>query len=967
MQVGDFPATLSRACACGPPLQPTLPADEPMPMSERAPLTEVSRVAFPLSAPIPLPPSPVELEEGLTFVPASTVLEPPEVLAPAGGRAQFLAALNAGADAVYLGLKSFNARARAENFTLEELAELVPLAHRYGMKVLVTVNVLIKQLELEELLHTLAELEALRVDALIVQDVAVVRLVRAYFPGLRLHASTQLAVHNLLGVLQAASYGFKRVVLARELTAKDLQALQQALPPGLVELEAFCHGSLCYSYSGLCFFSGANDARSGNRGECAYTCRQPYKIVSEPGHGFLFSMRDLDTSQDLALLVNTGVQSLKIEGRKKDAQYVSTAVRLYRQRLDEVFGRSTLRPEAPPEARRLPEGNLQQDLRLSFHRDSTGFFLKGRYVENVIDLDNPTHQGLKVGTVQRVKGRWIALTTERPLERFDGLRILPPERGFHALPQHGQALSGSQARLEEKYHNEVIQFSLRELKVEGRRQPTAPAGSRIELELPAEVPLPRVGDQVFQWRSAELKRRVEALSVAPADARVRPMRPLEVLVRASRSMGVDELGQPSPLLLLEAETRLFDQVLTQERLSVPWVLARKETLPTDLLSLLQQFGEEGFETQRLRLDPPLSDTLVDEAQTHDPSPWQVFVPRARLKALKQGLAEGLSARWRALVNQRAAQARAGLLPLRRREAVAFQARRFVVKLDRLENLAMLEHFMAEQPSFRLDELIFEPKRMFLADTQAEQLLTSLEGFSQRQGVPVRMAFPLVLRRWDEAPLKKWLRAFVQRGGRRLEVGNLGALEAVQQWGLAEAAGEARLDLSGDFTLYALNAEASAFWQAQGLSRLTLSLEDDLENMTAQLSRWPEADDGSCVPQVLLYKDTPLFIAEACSLTALHNGCPTSKVCGYRTLEIENPAGERFYVAHEQCKSIVYAHEPFCLTGQQEKLLKLGIVYFRLDFLTRPYDEPSLKRVLRAALRGERLSESHTANFERRLL
>ena len=125
-----------------------------------------------------------------------------------------------------------------------------------------------------------------------------------------------------------------------------LGRVREKAPRDTVEIEAFVHGSLCYSYSGLCFFSGAGDARSGNRGECAYTCRQPYKIVSEPGHGFLFSMRDLDASAALDLVVSGGVDTLKIEGRKKDAQYVASTVRLYRQRLDEVFGRPTLRAEA---------------------------------------------------------------------------------------------------------------------------------------------------------------------------------------------------------------------------------------------------------------------------------------------------------------------------------------------------------------------------------------------------------------------------------------------------------------------------------------------------------------------------------------------------------------------------------------------------------------------------------------------
>src|SRR5262249_7245340 len=157
-------------------------------------------------------------------------------------------------------------------FTPDDLRELVPLAHAHGMKVLVTVNILVKDSELTSLVETLSELEEIGVDAVIVQDLGVARLAREHFPPLRLHASTQMAVHNLAGVRVAARYGFKRVVLARELTALEIRKIRAKAPRETVELEAFCHGSLCYSYSGLCFFSGAEDARSGNRGECAYTC-----------------------------------------------------------------------------------------------------------------------------------------------------------------------------------------------------------------------------------------------------------------------------------------------------------------------------------------------------------------------------------------------------------------------------------------------------------------------------------------------------------------------------------------------------------------------------------------------------------------------------------------------------------------------------------------------------------------------
>jgi putative protease len=389
----------------------------------------------------------------------------PEILAPAGGRQQFFAALNSGADAVFLGLESFNARARATNFTAADLKELVPVAHAFGMKVLVTVNILIKQLELTELFRTLDAIEASCADAIIVQDLAVARIAKKYFPAIRLHASTQMAVHNITGVLEAAKYGFKRVVLARELTHQEVRKIRAAVPRDVAELEAFCHGSLCYSYSGLCFFSGAEDARSGNRGECAYTCRQPYKIINEPGHGFLFSMKDLDTSKNLDLLIKAGIDTLKIEGRKKDAQYVATSVKLYRQNLNRLFGRDTLRKSAPASAFDFIHDNkpVENDLEFAFKRQPTSFFLKSRYQENVIDLDNPTHKGLDVGSIISVSNGQITFRTHHAIELYDGLRIVDTGKVFHSKPQDGTNVRTELTQSIDRYENKHSEFSVRSI------------------------------------------------------------------------------------------------------------------------------------------------------------------------------------------------------------------------------------------------------------------------------------------------------------------------------------------------------------------------------------------------------------------------------------------------------------------------------------------------------------------------
>ncbi len=853
----------------------------------------------------------------------------PEILAPAGGRAQFFAALNAGADAVYLGLKAFNARARAENFTVEDLRELVPLAHCYGMKVLVTLNVLIKDQELGDLVRTMAALEDLEVDAVIVQDLAVARIARAHFPALRLHASTQLAVHNLAGVEMARELGFRRVVLARELTALEVKKIRAQIPRSEVELEVFCHGSLCYSYSGLCFFSGAEDARSGNRGECAYTCRQPYKIVSEEGQGFLFSMKDLDTSASLDLLATAGVDTLKIEGRKKDAQYVASTVTLYRKRLDDLYGFPTLRQDAPTEAVRHlndPDSDVQRDLALSFHRQRTSLFLRGRYHENVIDLENPTHLGLPLGTVSAVQGSRITLKTECAIERFDGLRVVET--------------TNSAACNRRKWENDRLEFSLRDLRVGGQRATEARAGELVEIDLPeGTTTLPVVGDLVHKVRSADLKRRVTALTNPPADAKMKPVRLIEI------GCSIQPAGDRLRLLL---EARKFGVAIASAELTIDLLPARgPSTLAADVHQVFGVFGELGF--------------LATTVEFNGPGDW--FVPRAKLKALKQLLGLSLERSFDEFLAARLERALEKIdapspSPLKAR---AMNERRFVVKSDRLETLEHAVSFANANAGLNLAELVFEPKRSSLADLNPQALGTALKDLTARSGTLVRLAFPTVIRAWDEPLLKRWFAAAADEGIADYEIGNIGALKLLRDWGLA---GRAK-SLSSDFTLYSLNSCTSALWRELGLATVCLSIEDDARNLAAHVARLPEAARQAL--QVIVYKDTPLFIAEACSLTALHKGCPTAKVCGYRTLEIENPKGERFFVAHESCKSIVYGKDAYSLSAKQTELLALGLSNMRVDFLTREYDESGVQSVLAAVVRGEAIGTSHSANFERTLL
>ncbi|MEY3902436.1 MAG: hypothetical protein RL189_1742 [Pseudomonadota bacterium] len=874
----------------------------------------------------------------------------PEILAPVGGREQFFAALNSGADAVFLGLKNFNARARAENFTCNDLRELVPLAHRHAMKVLVTMNILIKSGELTDLVNTLAELEDIGVDAIIVQDVGLARLCRKFFPKLRLHASTQLAVHNADGVRAAMAMGFKRVVLARELTALEIKKIRAAIPLEDVELEAFCHGSLCYSYSGLCFFSGAEDARSGNRGECAYTCRKPYKILNEPGHGFLFSMKDLNTVENLGLLLDAGVDTLKIEGRKKDAQYVTGVVQAYRNQLNKLFGRQTLRPEAPAIAHAMnSEGSnkddaLREQLSLTFHRNDTSFFLKGRYHENVIDLDNPTHKGQFVGTVEKVVGRKVTVTSECSLERFDGLRIDPRNKLYHSTPQHGAQSHSQITDVKSRYENKVCHFSLRTMWQDGRLTPTSEALRTVEIEIPDELQMPAAGDLIYRTRSDALRRKVEKLSAPQGQERLKPN------TNVTFNVDFDNSGE---LLKICVSAVKHEKVIfkTYAQFTAIRPQAGTSSLCQDLGELLKTLGNINFTAEKIEFNGD--------------SEW--FVPRSRLKELKRSLESHLPNAHSQFLNERLSVALEHIASTQKQDSRSTSQPGPVLslKIDRCEYLPWIEELLTAHNqaqsglTISIDEIVFEPKRAFLNELSPSDLAETLKTFAQRNRIDIRLAFPTVLRAWDEPLMKRWTQEFFAAGLTAVEIGNVGHFSMLERWSLKEKVSS----FSSDFTLYSLNQAAAAEWAERGIERVTLSVEDDFKNIASLLSAFP-VNSGA---QVILYKDTPLFIAESCSLTALHNGCPTNKVCGYRTLEIQNDEGDIFYVAHESCKSIVYAKKPFALSQKLNLLRNTGAQYFRADFLTRLYDKESLQKIVTAILSEQAIEETHSANFNRTLL
>ncbi|MBO4287935.1 MAG: U32 family peptidase [Kiritimatiellae bacterium] len=397
----------------------------------------------------------------------------PELLSPAGNFDAALAAFQYGADAVYLGLPRFSARAEADNLTPERVRVLLAYAKTFrpAKKVYITLNTVIYEAEIPALVDTLGELAELRPDGLIVQDLGLARIVRQHFPELTLHASTQLAAHSLEGVLALKELGFTRVVLARELTLDEIRAICDNCG---IEIEIFIHGALCYSVSGLCLFSALTRERSGNRGRCAYCCREAFS------GSFPFSMRDLALAPVLDKVTATGAASLKIEGRMKSPLYVACVTDYYRKKLDGAL--------APRE-----ETTLVQDLQTIFSRPWTRLYAEGRVAqpESIIDPIGMGHRGARIGQVESLRkedgARWLRFTTNRPLEKHDGIQI--------DLPQGGRPY-GCAISLLRRAHGRKTEISV-------------PAGTTVEIALPRDAPFLPAGAPVFCSASQEVKRRYE--------------------------------------------------------------------------------------------------------------------------------------------------------------------------------------------------------------------------------------------------------------------------------------------------------------------------------------------------------------------------------------------------------------------------------------------------------------------------
>ncbi len=443
-----------------------------------------------------------------------------ELLAPAGTLEVFETAVKSGADAVYVGAPAVNARALAHNFSLAECAAMTDFAHEHGVKIYFAMNSLLKDSDLAPALKLLAFFQKIGIDALIIQDLGLFYAARRYFPDLALHASTLMGAHNSPGVRQFAEMGFERVVVAREMRLTEIAAAARSTP---VELEAFVHGAMCFSYSGLCMFSSFAGGRSGLRGRCVQPCRRRYHWRNDSrkkSGGYLFSMNDLCGLPLVDELRQAGVSSLKIEGRMRNRQYVEQVVGAYRLVLDHPA-----EPDAMAEAETMLATAMGR-------KSSQGYFeLQAQGDDELISPRHSGNIGLFVGTVA------------------NGLRA-----GRGEIKLKVALAPGDRLRVHQEKSGERLSWTLDNMRAVGREISHAAGGLQVSMPLP---PGTRPGDCVYKVDTRDSRAKARRGSIRPAQFQsiVRKIQADPAVDNLCRSLGLTGKAMKMPRLEVKDKAR----------------------------------------------------------------------------------------------------------------------------------------------------------------------------------------------------------------------------------------------------------------------------------------------------------------------------------------------------------------------------------------------------------------------------
>ncbi len=497
----------------------------------------------------------------------------PELLAPAGGMEAFMAAVENGANAVYLGARAFSARGYASNFSDEELEKAIDYAHLRGVKIYVTVNTLLKEEEMESALILLSRLREMGVDAIIIQDLGLISLSRKYLPDLPLHASTQMTLHNGEGVRFVKDLGIERVVLSREVSLEDIRKIKEK---NAVEIEVFIHGALCISYSGQCLLSSLIGGRSGNRGYCAQPCRKKYRLYCDgkqikTSGSYLLSPKDLNTTSDLGAIIEAGIESFKIEGRMKRPEYVAGVVRTYRRLIDRYL--------KDPAGYSVSEEE-RETLTQLFNRGFTSGYFFGNPRGKLMSRENPHNRGIPAGTVisyDRHK-KQLRVKLSNSLRLGDGIMV-----------------ENAETRPEDK--GKIISSMYTE------KGPVYSAGKGDAVEIPFDSRAPS-GSTVYRTHDKKL---MDSLKKESESGTLRPKIPISLAVTITK-------GKPARLEVKDSDSN----VVTVES---GYLVEKAEKLPTSKSQIEKQLTK-------------LGNTLFEASELNISTEGDVFIPVGQLNDLR---------------------------------------------------------------------------------------------------------------------------------------------------------------------------------------------------------------------------------------------------------------------------------------------------------------------------------------------
>jgi putative protease len=828
----------------------------------------------------------------LPTAPADSPLVPrrPEVLAPAGDWDCVRAAVENGADAVYFGLDRFNARMRAHNFTAADLPELMRFLHRRGVRGYVTFNVLVFSNELADAADYIRTLVTAGIDAVIVQDVGLCRMIRALSPDLPIHISTQMTVTSAAGVQFAHGLGASLVVLARENSLEEIAKLRETLgdSPAQLPLEVFVHGALCVAYSGQCLTSESLGGRSANRGECAQACRMPYDLVADGKQVDLGRRRYLLSPQDLAGLdvlpdlCRLGIASLKIEGRLKSAEYVANLTRVYREAVDRIAAEltaDTASPVGAPQAAplQLPATAATEraliaelwhahryDLEMAFSRGlSTGWF-RGIDNQQLVHARFGTKRGVFLGKVVRVERDGVLVRLESSVKSGDGVVF------DYGAPEQGEA--------------------------GGRVYEVLPRGADTLLTFgrgAVDYSLVHPGDLVWKNSDPAHEKRLRAtfagdqprtLRSVSAEVHGRAGGPLTLLLR-------DELGH-----VARAES------------AIPLVAAEKHPLTPERLR--EQFGRlGGTPFQLAQLDSQLEPGLM--------------LPMSELNRVRRDAVAQLDAlrtaphRW-TLVPDGATTA----WPRRAETALAAEAARAPELIVVIRHLRQLD---AVLPLAGVDTVYCEfenPKhyREAVAKFRAHRESLGAAGASRS----IWVAPPRIFKPGDEWILKQ-VRSCEADG---YLVRNFDHLAFF-----------ADCRCRGDFSLNVANEWSADYFRRQfGLERVTASYDLNIQQLEALLA----ADDPTAL-EITIHQHMPMFHMEHCVFCAFlttgtdYTNC--GRPCEKVNLRLRDHLGAEHPVkADAGCRNTVFNAR--AQTGAEfvGRMIELGARHFRVDFLDEQADE-----------------------------